>query len=243
MPVKIDTMTPGNPASEAYARLMHGAALTDATRLTAEEEQRGQQEFSRIWERLLHNAEVTKWLAPGQDLGWRGGAPLRVLRAKGGGTTDLVRLIPWVLREKLAGDVFYEDVHRREEQVVLARGLEPGDAASIRYRSTNPATADGQPLQGVFLNFRSVGAVKRPLDQFSLGLRMSLAMARCFAAARWWFSAMVGSAAASSSQTSAIATWTSAHRCRAVTWPSVPMASNDAVYAVVLSWRSSSRRR
>ncbi|MFF7705596.1 hypothetical protein [Streptomyces lydicus] len=49
---------------------------------------------------------MTKWLAPGQDLSWRGGTPRRVLRAKGGRTTDLVRLIPWVLREKLAGDVF-----------------------------------------------------------------------------------------------------------------------------------------
>ncbi|MFC8704897.1 hypothetical protein ACFUIV_22300 [Streptomyces anulatus] len=147
MPAKFGTMTPGNPGSEAYARLMHGAALKDASRLTAEEEQRGQEELSRIWERLLHNAEVTKWLAPGQDLGWQGGMPRRRLRAKDGRTTDLVRLIPWVLREKLSGDVFYEDTHQREEQVVRARGLEPGDAASIRYRSTNPATADGQPLQ------------------------------------------------------------------------------------------------
>ncbi|MCL3999219.1 hypothetical protein, partial [Streptomyces lavenduligriseus] len=82
------TMSPGNPASEAYARLMHGAALADVTRLTAEEEQRCQEEFSRIWERLLHNAGVTTWLAPGQDLGWRGGTPRRVLRAQDGRTTD-----------------------------------------------------------------------------------------------------------------------------------------------------------
>lgn len=147
MPATFGTMTPGDPQSEAYARLMHGAALKDATRLTAEEEQRGQEELSRIWERLLHNAEVTQWLAPGQDLDWRGGMPHRRLRAKDGRITDLVQLIPWVLREKLSGDVFYEGVHRREEQVVLARGLEPGDAASIRYRSTNPAITDGQPLQ------------------------------------------------------------------------------------------------
>ncbi|MFD8666561.1 hypothetical protein ACFV1U_14310 [Streptomyces microflavus] len=147
MPATFGTMTPGDPQSEAYARLMHGAALRDASRLTAEEEQRGQGELSRIWERLLHNAGVTQWLAPGQDLDWRGGMPHRRLRAKDGRITDLIRLIPWVLREKLSGDVFYEDVHRREERVVLARGLEPGDAASIRYRSTNPATGDGQPLQ------------------------------------------------------------------------------------------------
>ncbi|MFF8786688.1 hypothetical protein [Streptomyces sp. NPDC015125] len=148
MPATFATMTPGNPASEAYARLMHGAALTDAARLTPEEEQRCQEEYSRIWERLLHNAEVTKWLAPGQDLSWRGGTPRRVLRAKGGSNTDLVRLIPWVLREKLAGDVIYEDTAGREEQVTRGHGLEPGDAASIRFRSTNPATADGQPLPG-----------------------------------------------------------------------------------------------
>ncbi|WP_394426343.1 hypothetical protein [Streptomyces sp. SGAir0957] len=146
MPATFSTMTPGNPANEAYARLMHGAALADATRLTREEEQRCQEEFSRIWEQLLCNAEVTKWLAPGQDLSWRGGTPRRSLRAKGGRTTDLVRLIPWVLREKLSGDVFYEDTARREEQVTSGHGLEPGDAASIRFRSTNPATADGQPL-------------------------------------------------------------------------------------------------
>lgn len=147
MPATFTTMTPGDPANEAYARLMHGAALADAARLTPEEEQRCQREFSRIWERLLHNAEVTKWLAPGQDLGWRSGTPRRSLRARGGRTTDLVQLIPWVLREKLAGDVVYEDAARREEQVTRGRGLEPGDAASIRFRSTNPATADGQPLQ------------------------------------------------------------------------------------------------
>ncbi|MCL3999036.1 hypothetical protein M4438_37060, partial [Streptomyces lavenduligriseus] len=66
--------------------------------------------------------------------------------AQDGRTTDLVRLIPWVLGEKLAGDVLYEDIARREEQVTSGHGLEPGDAASLRFRSTNPATADGQPL-------------------------------------------------------------------------------------------------
>ncbi|MEO3976948.1 hypothetical protein AAFN69_24175 [Streptomyces sp. CAU 1734] len=146
MPAMFRTMTPGSTANEAYSRLMHGAALTDAARLTPEEERRGQEEFSRIWERLLHNAEVTKWLAPGQDLSWSGGTPRHLLRAKGGRTTDLVQLIPWALREKLAGDVIYEDTARREEQVVRGHGLEPGDAASIRFRSTNPAAADGQPL-------------------------------------------------------------------------------------------------
>ncbi|MEU8762706.1 hypothetical protein [Streptomyces sp. NPDC048659] len=94
MPAMFGTMTPGDPSSEAYARLMHGAALADAARLTPEEEQRGQQGFSRIWERLLGNAGVTRWLAPGQDLSWRGGAPRRVLRTTDGSTTDLVRLIP-----------------------------------------------------------------------------------------------------------------------------------------------------
>jgi hypothetical protein len=146
VPAMFTTMTPGNPANEAYARLMHGAALPDAARLTPEEEQRRQGELSRIWERLLHNAEVTKWLAPGQDLRWQGGTPRRSLRAKGGRTTDLVQLIPWALREKLASDVIYEDTARREEQVTRGHDLEPGDAASIRFRSTNPATADGKPL-------------------------------------------------------------------------------------------------
>jgi hypothetical protein len=146
MPASFATVTPGNPSSEAYARLMHGSTLADAARLTPEEEQRCQAEFSRVWERLLHNAEVTKWLAPGQDLGWRGGTPRRSLRASGGRTTDLIQLIPWALREKLSGDVIYEDTAQREEQVTSGRALEPGDAASIRFRSLNPATADGQPL-------------------------------------------------------------------------------------------------
>ncbi|MFF4534256.1 hypothetical protein ACFY1P_33915 [Streptomyces sp. NPDC001407] len=145
MPATFTTMTPGNPASEAYARLMHGAALPEAAQLTREEEQRCQGEFSVIWERLLYNAEVTKWLAPGQDLGWRGGRPRRSVRVTDGRTTDLIRLIPWALRERLSGDVIYEDIARREEQVTSGRGLEPGDAASIRYRSLNPATADGKP--------------------------------------------------------------------------------------------------
>ncbi|MFD7859037.1 hypothetical protein ACFV6B_32850 [Streptomyces microflavus] len=90
---------------------------------------------------------MTRWLAPGRDLSWRRGLPHRRLRAKDGRITDLVRIIPWVLREKLVGNVFYEDVHQREEKVVLGHGLEPGDAASIRYRSAKPTTVDGQPLQ------------------------------------------------------------------------------------------------
>ncbi|MER0477422.1 hypothetical protein ABR737_03455 [Streptomyces sp. Edi2] len=148
MPATFSTMTPGNPVSEAYARLMHGADLVDAARLTPEEEQRCQREFSGIWGRLLHNAEVTNSLAPGQDLSWRSGMPRRrVLRAKDGRTIDLVRLIPWVLREKLAGDVLYEDTAQREEQVVLGHGLEPGDAASVRFRSTNPVAVEGELLQ------------------------------------------------------------------------------------------------
>lgn len=145
MPAVFTTMTPGDPASEAVAQLLHGAALSDAARLTHEEEERCQREFSRIWERLLHNAEVTKWLAPGQDLGWHGGSPRRILRTAGGRTTDLVRLIPWVLREKIAGDTVYEDAARREEQVALGHGLEPGDAASLRFRSVNPQALQGQP--------------------------------------------------------------------------------------------------
>ncbi|MFD6469641.1 hypothetical protein [Streptomyces goshikiensis] len=173
MPVTFGTMTPGNPASEAYARLMHGAALADVARLTPEEEQRCQQEFSRIWERLLHNAEVTEWLAPGQDLSWRGGTPRRMLLAPGGRTTDLVQLIPWALREKLSGDVLYEDTARRKEQVLLARGLEPGDAASIRFRSTNPATAHGQPLPP---------GQEREVERF-LDLQMMLA---AYTAAPYW---------------------------------------------------------
>ncbi|MFE0063348.1 hypothetical protein [Streptomyces sp. NPDC059003] len=60
----------------------------------------------------------------------------------------MVQLIPWVLREKLSGDVVYEDTARREEQVTRGCGLEPGDVVSIRFRSLNPATADGQPLPG-----------------------------------------------------------------------------------------------
>ncbi|GLF98035.1 hypothetical protein [Streptomyces yaizuensis] len=146
MPTTFTTMTPGDPASEAYSRLMHGAALADADRLAREDEQRRQEKFSPVWERLLHNAGVTAWLAPGQDLSWSGGTPRRSVRARGGRTSDLVRLIPWVLREKVAGDVVYEDAARHEDQVTRGHGLEPGDAASIRFRSTNPATTDGQPL-------------------------------------------------------------------------------------------------
>ncbi|MEU8762705.1 hypothetical protein [Streptomyces sp. NPDC048659] len=44
--------------------------------------------------------------------------------------------------------MIYEDIARREEHATRGHGLEPGDAASIRFRSLNPATADGQPLQG-----------------------------------------------------------------------------------------------
>ncbi|MFJ5954049.1 hypothetical protein [Streptomyces noursei] len=47
MPATFTTMSRGNPANEAYARLMHGATLADASRLTREEEQRCQGEFSR----------------------------------------------------------------------------------------------------------------------------------------------------------------------------------------------------
>ncbi|GAB2916501.1 hypothetical protein GCM10027028_11570 [Streptomyces sundarbansensis] len=36
----------------------------------------------------------------------------RRLRRQDRRITDLVRLVPWVLGEKLSGDVFYEDVHR-----------------------------------------------------------------------------------------------------------------------------------
>lgn len=140
------TMTPGNPHDEAYARLMHGVALTDAAQLQSEEDQRDQEEFSRVWEQLLRNAKVTKWLVPGQDLGWRNGTPRRSLRAAGGRPSDLIWLIPWVLREKQADDVVYEDTARRKDQVTTGHGLEPGDAASIRFRSLTPAAATGQPL-------------------------------------------------------------------------------------------------
>ncbi|MEV7892392.1 hypothetical protein ACWD3I_24895 [Streptomyces sp. NPDC002817] len=140
------TMTPGDPESEAAARLLQGVALSDTVRLTSGEEGVFQRELARIWERLLHNAGVTTWLAPGQDLGsMRGGMPRRTVRAKGGRTEDLVRLIPWVLREKIAGDTAYEDAARREEQVTSGHGLQPGDAASLRFRSTSPPVAQGRP--------------------------------------------------------------------------------------------------
>jgi hypothetical protein len=160
-------MTPGDPESEAYARLMYGRTLLDAARLAPAEEQRCQEEYSQVWERLLHRAGVTKLLAAGQDLGWRGGTPHRGVRTADGRTSDLVRLVPWVLRDKVAGDVMYEGTARRAPQVTSGRGLEQGDAASLRFRSLNSQTADGAPLP--------TGVREREVERF-LELRAMLAM-------------------------------------------------------------------
>ncbi|MBM7167741.1 hypothetical protein JQK87_04820 [Streptomyces sp. G44] len=129
MSVSFTAMIPDDPVHEAYARLMHGTSLSQAVKLSSGEEQRHQEEFSRIWERLLYNAGVTEYLARGQGLGWQGGLPRRTVQLADGRTSDLISLIPWVLQDKVAGDVAYEDIARRREQVARGHGLEPGDAA------------------------------------------------------------------------------------------------------------------
>jgi hypothetical protein len=40
-----------------------------------------------------------------------------------------------VLRDKLAGDVIYQDAAGARRQVTSGYGLEPGDAAFLRFRS------------------------------------------------------------------------------------------------------------
>lgn len=140
------TMDPGDPAAEAAALFMEGVGLSDRARLTSgeEEDECFTAELARIWEQLLHNVGVTKWLAPGQDLRrGRGRLPRRTVWAKGGQAEDLVRLIPWVLEGKIVGDTIYEDAAQRREQVTSGHGLQPGDAASLRFRSTSSRVAQG----------------------------------------------------------------------------------------------------
>lgn len=48
-PAAFTTMAPGNPWDEAYARLLHGAALSELPQLVPDEVQSCQEEFQRIW--------------------------------------------------------------------------------------------------------------------------------------------------------------------------------------------------
>ncbi|WP_329347236.1 hypothetical protein OG226_00405 [Streptomyces sp. NBC_01261] len=68
MPAVFTTMTPGDPASEAVARLLHGATLSDAVRLTPEEEERCQLGFTSALCSSRSQIREPQVLAGGQPL-------------------------------------------------------------------------------------------------------------------------------------------------------------------------------
>ncbi|MCL3999179.1 hypothetical protein, partial [Streptomyces lavenduligriseus] len=129
---------PGDPMSEAMVRLLYG---TDSAEVRRREEagqlnEGSNEEFLR---RLLERVGVSRLLAPGEDLMTADGQLKRVLRLSDGHDHDLLQLVPWLLRHKLADDRAYEADSGRNPCIAAAQGLEPGDAAILRHRCVSPA--------------------------------------------------------------------------------------------------------
>ncbi|MFF7098106.1 hypothetical protein ACFY9A_37830 [Streptomyces rubradiris] len=136
---------PDEPTSEAMVRLMYG---TDSAEVRRREEagQLNAGSNEAVLCRLLERVGVSRLLAPGEDLMTADGQLKRVLRLSDCQDHDLLQLVPWLLRHKVAEDRAYETDSGRAPQVTTARGLEPGDAALLRHRSVSPAALNPPAL-------------------------------------------------------------------------------------------------
>ncbi|MFI1312512.1 hypothetical protein ACH4TS_20560 [Streptomyces albidoflavus] len=128
---------PDDPTTEAMVRLLYGTDSAEARR-REEAGQLNPGSNEAVLRRLLERVGVSRLLAPGEDLMDADGQLNGVLRLSDGQDHDLLELVPWLLRHKVADDRAYETDSGRAPQVTAARGLEPGDAALVRHRCVSP---------------------------------------------------------------------------------------------------------
>ncbi len=119
-------------------RLLYG---TDSAEVSRREEagQLNAGSNEAVLRRLLERVGVSRLLAPGEDLMTADGQLKGVPRLSDDRDRDLLQLVPWLLRHKVAEDRAYETDSGRALQVTGAQGLEAGDAALVRHRCVSPA--------------------------------------------------------------------------------------------------------
>lgn len=125
---------PGDPASEAMARLLYGTGSAELRR-REEAGQLNEGSNETVLRRLLERVGVSRLLAPGEDLITADGQLKGVLRLSDDQDHELLQLVPRLLRHKIAADRAHEAYSGRASHVTAAQGL---DRVTPRSCATGP---------------------------------------------------------------------------------------------------------